>query len=366
MFYISKALSFGAIFAMFLVNNVARADDKTDDTYCEKIQARAHADSMLLFSPAAQLQFIKYPAGAPGVVAVGGSTSVDGLQFRGAISWSPLDAYKGTQVLTLADKDCLQHSATVEVQNLLEQMNDIGRQEALGAEVSYFDAVNSVMEDISSGMQKRLAIGTITITDIATVQQSIAALERKKALSQGQLDVIRSKDYVVTTHSAADIAAKLQRYSMEFEQQTSKVRMLDPWTVAVSGGVIPPMAQGDGVAWFGMVQLQYNFGGLVRGTYENKYLNARQSELQHARYELTDEIRRLQDGIKAGVTSSELEIVTLDKRLADLHAIRDTLSNHLDAPNAISALAVVNLQILDAESDRVYLVVLKNQLSQWK
>jgi hypothetical protein len=350
--------------SILLLASVAQADDTSD--YCQKVQARAHADSMLLFSPSAQLQGIKYPAGAPGVVAVGGSTSVDGYQVRGGLSWSPLDAYKGTQVLTLADKDCLQHSATVEVQNLLEQMNDIGRQQALEAEVAYFEAVTPRMNDIIAGMQKRLGIGTITITDVAAVQQVIAALQRKQAQSQGQLAMIHAKDYIDNPHSASDIVARLQRYSMEFEKQTSKVRMLDPWSIAMSGGVVPPMAQGDGVAWFGMIQVGYNFGGLVRGKLEDRYMASRQSELQHARYELADEMRRLQDSIRAGVASSELEIATLDKRLAELYSTKNTLLAHADAPNVDSVLAMVNLQIMDAESDRVFLVELKNQLSQWK
>ena len=43
--------AYGLGLATILVSSVAAADD-TD--YCNKVQARAHADSMLLFSPSAQ------------------------------------------------------------------------------------------------------------------------------------------------------------------------------------------------------------------------------------------------------------------------------------------------------------------------
>lgn len=350
---------------MGIARSAGAQEVNTDKDYCDKVQARAHADAWLLFAPSIQLQAIRYPA-AGNITVVGGSTDLNGDQVRGNLSWSPLDALRGTHVLTIADKDCLQHAATQEANNLLEQMGDVGRSAALQAEVSYLKMHSDEMNDILTSMQKRLGIGNITITDVATIQQSIDAINRKLAVSQGQLDVIHAKDYVSTVQSAGEIATKLQQYSMEFENETSKLRMFDPWTVQTSFGVVPPMASVDKTSWYGSVSIGYNFGGLPRGGYENRYLNARQHELAHARYELTDAIRRVKDGVVAGISSSDAEIATLNDRITNLLNTKAHLASHPDAPNAISVLSMVSLQIIDAVSDQLYLIELRRQLTEWK
>jgi len=340
--------------------------DIHDRDYCDKVQARAHADAWLLFSPSLQVQGIKYPAGAPGVVAVGGSETPGGYQVRSSLLWSPLDAYKGTVEQAVANKDCLQHSAMVDAQNLLEMMNDVGRAPALQAEVTYLKFHADDMNDILTNVHKRLVIGHSTIIELAAVQAGIDLLERKLAAAQGQLSLIETKDYVVTPRSSTEIVERLQRYSMEYEKETARLRSIDPWAISVSGGVVPPMGDGGSAAWFGMVTVQYNFGGFVRGADESKYLSARQHELQYARYELADQVRRLQDGIQVGIESADAEIVTLDKRISELNDLCEQLKLHIEAPNAMSTLGVVELQHMDAVSDRLYLIELRRQLSAWK
>jgi hypothetical protein len=338
---------------------------ETDKDYCNKVQARAHADAWLLFSPSLQVQALRYPA-TPTDSVVGGSTDSQGDQLRGAVLWSPLDFYRGTIMLSVADKDCLQHQVFAEATNLLEQMNDVGRGAALQAEVAYLDSHSGQIQEIVSNLQKVMAIGSLTVVDLVKAQQSADALERKFAVAKGQLAVLHARDYVPIVHSSSEIAAKLQQYSMEFEKETSRGRMLDPWQVQASFGAVPPMANGDSVSWYGQISLQYNFGGLTRAHYENQYLTARQHELQYARYELSDQIRRLQDGIRAGIRDADMEIATLDRRIAELVSTDKNLAAHPDAPDVASIKAIVDLQIMDAESDRLYLIELRNQLTKWK
>ena len=202
--------------------------------------------------------------------------------------------------------------------------------------------------------------------NVAAIQQQIAMLQRKLAVSEGQIVSLNAKRYVVSPKSSSEIAARLQEYTSEFEKQQSAVRMIDPWTIGLSGGAVPPMQQGDGLAWFGMVSAQYSFGGLTRSHFENQYQDARRAELAHARYELVDQIHRLQAGVIAGIGASSMEIESLDKHIAELNDTKSQLKSHPDAPNVANALSLIELQIMDAMSDREYLVELRKQLTEWK
>lgn len=351
--------------AFVAATSLAQAQEDKD--YCDKVVARAHADSFLLFSPTLALQAIRYPSSDSTVSPVGGATDTHGDQVRGNIAWSPIDAYRGTIMQSIADKDCLQHSAASEAIQLLEKVADLGKAPALQAEIDYLDNHNPAMETIISQMEKRLAIGNITITDLAVIQQSIASLERKQVQSQGQLAAIHAKDYTETKSSVNDIVARLQASSMNFEKESSRLRMFDQYSITVSGGIVPPVMSGvNSTSWFGMVSIGYNFGGLVRGKDENKYLDARRHELQTARYELTNQLHRLQDGVRAGIIAATDEIVVIDSHLAELNHTRDELKAHPDAPNVMSALSMVELQIMDMESDRVFLDTMRQQLTEWK
>ena len=146
---------------------------------------------------------------------------------------------------------------------------------------------------------------------------------------------------------------------MEFERQASHVRSLDPWSVQLSGGVIP---QDDPVDYFGIVQIGYNFGGLWHSSYESRYLEARAEEVKGARYEVSEQLRRMRAEAKAAREQARRELAIAERTVSTLSSARLAVEKS-EAPNAPHALAVLDLELIGAESERVFLSTLDKELA---
>src|SRR5262245_41274074 len=118
-----RLLLCGALLAL-----VARRADAEESAYCRKVEARAGSDASLLMWPRLMLQGIRFPR-SPQIDL--GPTVGSGLQARVAMSYSPLDLYKGTRVLRIGEADCKQHEASSDVQDILEHGLDEARLSAL-------------------------------------------------------------------------------------------------------------------------------------------------------------------------------------------------------------------------------------------
>src|SRR5688500_5444918 len=102
--------------AFALTSLVATSASADDSPYCQKVRARAAGDAALLYSPTVQAQAIRFPrSGAIDTGLYIGS----GVQVRGVLTWSPLDAYRGVHVEDAAERDCAQHEAQVSVTQVL-------------------------------------------------------------------------------------------------------------------------------------------------------------------------------------------------------------------------------------------------------
>jgi hypothetical protein len=341
----------------------ARAEDKD---YCTRMREHAIADKVLALSPTLEISAIRYPAPNSLTSIVGGSISSDGFQTRGSISYDLLNAYRGTLLTPLADADCKQHSLQTEAQNLLEQAVDIGRATALLTTSEFLTTAQPDWQAIVGKTEQRVSAGTITLGELTIIRTNANNLEMKFANIRGQLGVLQAKDYVKQARPVSEIVAQLQTASMEFESKASKLRMLDPWELSLSGGVIPPLKQVDNVEWYGALTVGYKFGGFVRATHERNYLAARASELQHARYELTDMLRRMTDGVHANLQATNDQIGVLEARMLQLENTHSELSSHSDAKSAANLMALIELQQIDAMSDMVFLEELKRELVLWQ
>ncbi len=339
---------------------------QSDQAYCNKVHERAIADKILAFSPGVELDAIKYPSATGSSVPFVGPIVGDGYQARASLIWNGIAAYRGTKIVGIADADCAYHSIQMEAQNLVEQAADIGKAQALAAIFDYLNDNRPEWQDIVAREEKRVRAGNLTLSDLTIIRTSASTLETKLVESQGQLVALRAKDYVKQKHSVQQIVIRLQSAAMELEKRESEMRMLDPWSLTINGGVVPPMQQGTSTQWFGTVSLGYNFGGLVRGARENNYLAARQEELRHARYEMADILRRITDGEVANFMDATNRIDVLKHRLNDLQGTRKELAAHPEASSAANLLALVDLQIMDVRSDLIFVEALQKQLAAWK
>jgi hypothetical protein len=343
----------GTFMALLFWGGLALADDPTTFTkdYCTKVRERAAGDADLLLAPSVQVVGLKMPEGT--YTTVGGYVAAGGYTARASFLWSPLDTYTSTLVRSLGDKDCAQQTAIVDAQQALEWLNDVGKENALSSQVSYLTSQKYLVEGVLNKATARVAAGYATIMDLTILQQNAAALDLTRVQAQGMLNILHAHAYVKKDQTFDGLMKRVQDTSMDWERKASAIRMLTPWQFNLQGGLAPPLDNNDGVIWFGQVTVQYNFGGLSLGTHENHYLTARQHELETARYELTNQLSRFREIVKANMVTLREQIISVDQNLANLQATHDKLLQHMDAPGAVNAEALVRLEMITAGSNRI-------------
>ncbi len=346
-----------ALAAVGVALTVATTASADDSAYCRKVRARAGADAALLFAPSIQAQGIRFPKN--GTVDVGVTTGTD-LQVRGAVTWSPLEFYKGFQVQNVGDADCEQHAPIVSAAEVLLLGVDYGRLPALKKELAFLDEKRAVWEGIVAKNDERVTAHVVSALDATEVRGRAAELDKKRVIVMGDIARLDAKGLREYDGKLGALVQEMHDSAMRYERQVSHVRRLDPWQVTMSGGVIPSVKPAD---YFAMVQLGYNFGGLVRSGREAQYLDARQEELSAARYELTNQLRRFRAELKAALTQAKSELAITAKQRASLGELREALAQS-EAPLTPHALAIVDLEILSVETERVFLVALVGELSR--
>ncbi len=346
-------LAFGA--SAFAMTTSARAEGTSP--YCEKVRARASADASLMFAPTVQAQGVRYPRNG----AIDSSTTVgQGYQFRTAVSWSPLDFYKGFKVLEVGRADCEQHEATVTAQQVLMLGVDAARLPALRQASTYLSGQKGRWEEIITKNDERLAEHVTSLLDANEVRARGGELEKKAAMVDGDIGRLEAVGIDVYRGMLSSLMTSIESKAMDFERKASHVRSLEPWTFSVTGGVVP---QERPVDYFGIVQVGFNLGAFSRNSADARYLDARAEELRKARYEVIDQLRRFKAQVKVTNTQSKRELEVVNRRIAALRSARDTLATS-EASGAPHALAIVDLDMILAEADRVYLTALVAELSK--
>jgi len=355
--------SLGIGLGCVLATSTSLAQIATQSRDCEAIRARAAGDAALLLSPSVSASVIKYPSSTSFTEAIGGSTTTAGWQGRVAFMWSPLNAYQSVLVRQMGDKECANQIAIIEASEALEQLQDVGKQTALTNELEYLASQRSVVEDVLAQANKRLVAGTATVMDMTMLQQQSSALELRRIQAQGQLDILLHKKYIAKNHSFSELMTNVQNTSMQFERKASSIRMLSPWKFDVSGGVVPPMMSGETTSIFFVGTITYNFGGIPMAHNENQYLDARSRELTSARHELTHQLSLFRDVVKANIEDMNRQLATLDSHNNLLTYTYNNLSQHSDAAGALNAMALIKLQMIDAESNRAMVAGMLNELN---
>ena len=334
----------------------ARADD---GAYCRRVQARAASDAALLFAPSLEAQGVKFPAS--GTVDAGVTTG-SGYQFRAGISWSPLDAYKGTRVVRVGEADCARQEATVAAQELLERGLDLARYPAAKRQRDVLQARRASWEAIVAKADQRLAANITTLVETDDVRVRIAVLERISAQVEGDIERIEGTGIDAYRGTLGNLVKTIDSTTMRYEREISHLRTVDAWSVRVTAGYVPE-AFGAKSDVFGVVQVAYNVGGIWRNGAESRYLDARAEELKRSRTELQERLRVFRAHVKSAAKQAKRELATVEARTATLTAARTSLASS-EAPAAPHQLAIVDLELVAAESNRTFLGTYLAELSR--
>lgn len=350
-----KSHTFTSVVAMMaaLTASPARADDSP---YCTKVRARAAADAALLYAPTIQAQGIKFPS--QGTVDSGVTTGA-GYQFRALATFSPLDIYRGVRVERVGEADCAHHDATLAVQEVAMQGNDIGRLPALKKQLAFFAEHRAEVTRLAKENETRFDAKVSTLSEANDVRVRATEVERAEQQLRGELARLEARGPLPTAGALDAKVATAMARAMAFERESSHLRSLDAWEFRISGGLIP---QDIPVDYFAIVQVGFNLGAFSRNANESKYLAAREAELNHARYEASEQARVIRGQAAATLAQSRAEKALLERDLALLDAARTALARS-DAPNGPHALALVEIQRFGIHSQLAYIEALSVELA---
>jgi hypothetical protein len=344
--------------AAVVVTTASASASADESTYCRKVRARAGAEAALLYAPSLQAQVIKFPNNG---TTDSGVTTGAGNQFRAAVSFSPLDFYKGFHVERTAAADCRQHDSVISLQEVLAEGADVGRLPALRKQADLLESKRALCEEIETKSNERFEAHVASLLESGEIRGRVAEIARKRAQVVGEIARLESRGVESYTGMLSTLIDRADQDAMTFEREASHVRSLDAWDFKFSGGIIPQ----DKVDFFAVVQLGFNFGAFTHNHQESKYLDARADELKKAKYELREQVRRYRDQIAAGLTQTRRELTIVDRQVELLKSARTTLE-HSEAPGAAHALSVIDLDVVSAESEQAFLTALIGQLSHFQ
>lgn len=334
---------------------VASAEEPTTD-YCRKVNAQAQGDAALLFAPTVTAQAIRFPAS--GIANSTGTQVGTGVQPRATLGIGLVDMYKGAGVLDVAHADCAREQSAVALRELIEQRADLGRLPALQKQLEYLQRRRPDVAAMVDRAEQRLAAKVGTLLEVSDLRRKALELDRKITQVEGEITLVSKRRPPAITSELHTLLDQYDQRAVEYENRVSHVRNLQPWTFNVTGGVVAQPV----VDYFGVVELSYNFGGIVRNGAESRSLEARSHEIKNARYELHAQASLLLEELRDSVTQMQREIAVMDAHLARLARERDSLAN-VDAPNKDQVVSSLELETIALEADRTYLAVLVEQRS---
>jgi hypothetical protein len=318
-----------------------------ESAYCQQVRARAASDAALLIAPRLVLQELRFPRNNQIDLNV---PTGSGFQFRAGLSFSPVEFFKGLEMLDVGDAACLQHEAKVSLQDRLTYARDSARLAALQAQAEYLNQNKDVWAAIARKAADRLSRRLITLVDFTKLNQLIDGLDRKLADVEGDVSALRARMPAVSQRTLTQLTDEYAQRSARFEREAASVRKFDPWQLRVTGGLV---AQAP-LDWYGIAELSFSFGGLFRPAYEGHYQQARASEIATSTEELPAQVRELRAQTKIALDQAQRELFVTKRSLATITGARGMLEN-LEAENVQHARDALTVERYSTESDVVFL-----------
>jgi hypothetical protein len=326
-----------------------------DSPYCEQAHARAASDAALLMAPRLILQELRFPRN--GQVDVGQTTG-QGLQFRGGLSFSVVELFKGLATLDIGDADCREHEAKVALRDRIHHARDYARVLALQAQSDYLNQHKGEWAQIGRKSAERMTRHLITLVEFTRLSQLIAGLDQKLADLEGQASILQAQLPALTHGTLAELTEDYRRQSARHEHETVSARALDAWQLRLTGGLI---AQAP-IDWYGQAEVSFNFGGLLRPKQELRYERARAAELAWSPDELPAQARELRNQQKIEVDQAKRELAVAQRSLSMVMGAGSVLEN-IEAENVQHARDVLTVERYSAESEVVFLQKLIDALA---
>lgn len=333
----------------------SQAADVDASSYCTKVRSRAKGDAALLLAPSVFAQILRYPLSMDL-----GPTSNDNVQLRIGLSYSPLDTYRGFQVMGLADADCLAFTSRTSLTQVLTDGLASVEAAAYRDQVRYLDANRGEWQALRKKARQRLDARVITLLEYEDFERRVVEIERK--LEESRAAVARA-DARGATSPHPPILQQAHAYidhQQNMDRIDSGLHRLQGLNLRLVGGAIPTL---DGhLDWFGWVEASYNFGGLFQGTQERAYLGARQRELLDASYEYPARLEALHREAQALRDHGRRELDLVEQHLASLDRVADILGADATA-TAGQAIDSIAAERISAMSEQVYFRALVTELS---
>jgi hypothetical protein len=322
------------------------------------VRARTQADVALLRAPRVAVSAIRFPSSNRIDL---GPTVGENYQARAAIAFSPLDFYRGSVLQDATEADCRVHDAVDRMRVELEDLTDLGRLSALRAQAAYLTSHRAEWNAFLAKASEQLAARLLTAVEYDELRRLTQGLERKIASVESEADLLESRSGIRAR--PAELGASSKAYvaqAVAAERAFTRLRALDSWGFKITGGVIPPLSSHD-ADWFGFAELSYSLGGPWHDRADAGAAEARADEVTQARDELPARLDDIKRALAAELATTKRELAVVEGELSSTEVIRAALEGG-DSPNLDHARAILVVERLDAESDRVFLRALIGDL----
>lgn len=345
-----------SLFVWGFLTDASSASAQNSD-YCAKVRARAAGRAALLTAPELFSDLLRYPESYET-----GPSSMDTLQLRVGLSFSPTDAFKSTLLDDIGEADCRAHEAKVRVERALDSSSDTYRLPALRAQLEFLEQRRGAWHDLLTRAEQRLSARVITNLEFAAFSRQLEELERKLLQLRGETDGIRAEigDDQVGPEALSRYEAEYVSATYEFERRESSQKSFDAWDFTLTGGFVPIASTGPD--WFGWIQLRYKLGGAFADQHESDYLRARAEELRRSRYEVPARVQAMKRKFSVQREQAQKELALVDRQLEFLTRTRSALET---ADVALTAHARDSLAVeqMAAEAEQRFLRVLIETLT---
>jgi hypothetical protein len=328
-----------------------------DSAYCRKVRAHAAGDAALLMAPRLLVEGIRFPSSHRLDL---GPTVGNNYQARIGAAYSPIDLYRGLRLSSLSEADCEHHDIAENIAESLTDAVESGRLPAHRQQAAYLNAHRDEWVALLDKAEERLKAGAITAVEFHELRRFTQVLERKAESARGEAERIEARGAKRESLDLRNLAEQYTAHAARLDREVSRLRSLDPWSLKLSGGVIPLPDQP--LDWFAMIEVSYNLGGLIHGHQEDRALVAGGDEVRQARYELPARLNDVATQIRTEIDRARRELTVVKTELSFLRKTRATLDG-TDAPNVEHARATLAIEQFSIESDVVFLQTLVESLS---
>jgi hypothetical protein len=335
----------------------ATASSAEDSAYCRKVRAQADSDAALLKWPRAVVDGLRFPSSNRIDL---GPTVGNNFQTRIGLAFSPIDFYRGVLVERTGQADCEEHETAIHLEEMLTQVVDGPRLSALRAQAAFLEAHRAEWRALVGKAMERFQVRVITGVELHEVRRLADAVERKVEEVRGEAERLEARE----PESPASLTALSDEYLKRadaLDSAVARARAVDGWTFKVTGGVIPLPGQNN-IDWYGLAELSYGLGDVVRARAIRRALDARADEVRHAPYALPARLARVQREAEAILNQARRELKVVEAELSEANATGQLLEN-AEAPGAAHARDTLALERLTTEADRVFLRALVDALS---